>query len=150
MPLVAGLGQVGASNAWRVGPVDRDYADAACVAFESTSGAKALMPYAPARVRAVRGADGVVFSILRRGRRDADGWQLIDIPLGEDIEAYDLDLLRNGQVARTLAMTGASVLYPAAQETRDFGGAQGGFDVQAFQKSAAVGRGFSFGARVPV
>ena len=150
IPLVAGLGQVGASNAWRVGPVDRDYADAACVAFDSMSGAKALMPYAPARVGAARSGAGVVFSILRRGRRDADGWQLIDIPLGEDIEAYDLDLLRNGQVARTLTTTGASVLYPAAQEALDFGGAQGWFDVQAFQKSAAVGRGFALGARVPV
>ena len=87
---------------------------------------------------------------MRRGRRDADGWQLIDIPLGEDIEAYDLDILRNGLVVRSLSMTSPSVLYPAAQEALDFGGAQSGFDIQAFQKSAAVGRGFPLNARVPV
>ena len=149
-PLVAGLSRVGAAQAWRVGPADRDYADASCVAFESTAGSKALSPYAPARVRAVRGPSGVIFSLVRRGRRDADGWQLIDIPLGEDIEAYDLDILRNGLVVRSLSMTSPSVLYPAAQEALDFGGAQSGFDIQAFQKSAAVGRGFPLNARVPV
>ena len=73
---------------------------------------------------------------------------MIDIPLGEDVEAYDLDLLRNGAVVRSLSMTGSSVLYPAAQEISDFGAAQSAFDVQAFQKSAAVGRGFGLAARV--
>ena len=149
-PLVAGLSQVGAAQTWRVGPADRDYADASCVAFESAAGSKALSPYAPARVRAVRGPSGVTFSLVRRGRRDADGWQLIDIPLGEDVEAYDLDILRNGLVVRSLSMTSPSVFYPAAQEALDFGGAQSGFDIQAFQKSAAVGRGFPLSARVPV
>jgi len=110
----------------------------------------ALTPYAPARLRAVRGTSGVTFSLLRRARRDGDGWQLIDIPLGEEIEAYELDLLRNGSLVRTLTMTGASVLYAAAQETLDFGAAQSGFDIQVFQMSAAVGRGFPFTARVLV
>ena len=54
-PLVAGLSQVGAAHGWRVGPADRDYADASCVAFEATAGGKSLRPYAPARVRAARG-----------------------------------------------------------------------------------------------
>ena len=147
---LAGLGQVGLRNAWRVGPADRDYADAACVAFESNASAKALMPYAPARVRAARTAAGVMFTILRRGRRDADGWQLVDIPLGEDSEAYDLELLRNGAVVRTLTTTSPTVLYPSAQEAVDFGGTQTGFDIRAFQKSAAAGRGFPFGGRATV
>jgi hypothetical protein len=149
-PLVAGLAQLGSANAWRVGPADRDYADAACVAFESTAGGKALTPYAPARVLASRSSAGVTFSLLRRSRRDGDAWQLLDIPLGEDIEAYDLDILRNGGVVRTLAMTSASALYPAAQETLDFGSAQSAFDVQAYQKSAALGRGFPLSAHVAV
>ena len=149
-PLVAGLAQLGSANAWRVGPADRDYADAACVAFESTAGGKALTPYAPARVLASRSSAGVIFSLLRRSRRDGDAWQLLDIPLGEDIEAYDLDILRNGAVVRTIAMTSASAISPAAQETLDFGSAQSAFDVQAYQKSAAVGRGFPLTAHVAV
>ena len=68
----------------------------------------------------------------------------------EDIEAYDLDILRNGAVVRTIAMTSASAIYPAAQETLDFGSAQSAFDVQAYQKSAAVGRGFPLTAHVAV
>ena len=149
-PLVVGLAQVGATNGWRVGPADRDHADAACIGFESTASGKALFPYAPARMRATRSTAGVTFSLLRRSRRDGDGWQLIDVPLGEDMEAYELDILRNGAVVRSLSMTSASVLYAAAQETVDFGGVQSGFDVQAFQMSAAVGRGFPLAARVEV
>ena len=149
-PLVAGLSRVGALNSWRVGPADRDYADAACVAFDTVSSSKALTPYAPARVRGTRAAEGVTFSILRRGRRDADGWELIEIPLGEDSEAYDLEILRNGVVVRTLASTSSSMLYANALEAADFGGAQGVFDVRAFQKSAVVGRGFALTARVSV
>ena len=149
-PLVVGLAQVGAANGWRVGPADRDHADAACIAFDSTAWGKALSPYAPARVRARRSPAGVTFSLLRRSRRDGDGWQLIDVPLGEDIEAYELDILRNGTVVRTLSMTSTSVLYAAAQEVLDFGGAQSWFDVQAVQMSAAVGRGFPLAVRIEV
>ena len=150
IPLVSGLAQLGAQISWRVGPADRDYADPSCVSFDAVVGAKALMPYAPARVVAARGVDGVTFSLLRRGRRDGDGWQLVDIPLGEDIEAYDIDILRNGLVTRALSSASPSVLYPAAQEALDFGGAQSAFDIQAFQKSAAVGRGFALTTRVLV
>jgi hypothetical protein len=149
-PLVAGVSRVGAQNSWRVGPADRDYADAACVAFDTVSSSKALTPYAPARVRGKRGVEGVTFSILRRGRRDADGWDLIEIPLGEDSEAYDLEILRNGVVVRTLASTTASLLYSASLEASDFGAAQAAFDVRAFQKSAVVGRGFALTARVSI
>ena len=149
-PLVAGLSRVGSLNAWRVGPADRDYADAACARFESVATAKALQPYAPARVRGLRSAEGVTFSILRRGRRDADGWDLREIPLGEDAEAYEIDILRNGAVVRSLSSSASSVIYPAALELADFGAAQGAFDVQAFQMSAAVGRGFGLSARVLV
>ena len=147
-PLVAGLAQVGAAHGWRVGPADRDYADPACVAFEATAGGKALRPYAPARVRAKRSGSGVTFSVLRRSRRDGDGWQLIDIPLGEDVESYELDLLRNGVSVRTLSGNSSNLLYPAAQELLEFGVAQSAFDLQAFQMSAAVGRGFALTTRV--
>ena len=147
-PLVVGLSRVGSQDVWRVGPADRDYADAACVGFESAATAKALKPYAPARVRAARGAAGVTFTILRRGRRDADSWDLREIPLGEDAEAYELDILRNGAVVRSLSSSRPDLIYPSNAELADFGSAQGAFDVQAFQMSASVGRGFALSARV--
>ena len=149
-PLVAGLSRLGSQNVWRIGPADRDHADAAYVEFQSVATAKALTPYAPARVSARRGADGVTFSIVRRGRRDADGWDLIEIPLGEDNEAYDLDLLRGGAVVRSLTSTQATIVYPVAFEVTDFGGPQNVFDIRAYQKSAAVGRGFALAAQVLV
>ena len=148
VPLVAGLSRLGVETQWRVGPADRDHADPACVAFVAAATAKALTPYAPARARARRTADGVMFSLIRRGRREADGWGLLEIPVGEESEAYEIDLLRAGAVVRTLSLTQPSILYPNALEAADFGGPQGAFDLRAYQKSAAVGRGFGLAAQV--
>ena len=148
VPLVAGLSRLGVENAWRVGPADRDHADAASVTFGSAATSKTLAPYAPARVRARRTAEGVTFSIIRRSRREADGWDLIEIPLGEASEAYELEVLRNGAVVRTLSGTQTNILYPTAVEAVDFGGAQSGFDLRAYQISAAVGRGFALTTQI--
>ena len=147
-PLVSGMSRIGLENAWRVGPADRDHADPACASFASVATSKALAPYAPARVSARRTGDGVLFSIIRRGRRDADGWDLIDIPLGEASEAYDIELLRGGAVVRVLSAAQSVIPYPTTLEAADFGGAQAGFDLRVYQKSAAVGRGFALSARV--
>ena len=149
-PLVTGIAALGLPVDWRVGPAGRDYADGAVTAFQSTPGPKALMPYAPVRPCASRGSGGVTFSFVRRGRRDSDGWEPIDIPLGEDSEAYDLEILRDGAVVRTLPATSTQIFYASEQELADFGAPQGGFDIRAFQKSASVGRGFPLSAHVAV
>ncbi len=79
---------------------------------------------------------------IRRGRVDADGWEPVDIPLGEASDAYVLDVLRaDGTPARSLTTDAAQALYPAADETADFGGPQTRLRVRVAQLSAAVGPG---------
>ena len=119
MPLVTGVSNLGLTQTWRVGPADRDHADPAYVSFDGLAGPKALMPYAPVRVRAQRTSDGVTFSFLRRGRRDSDGWEVLDIPLGEDVEAYECALLAGGAVVRTLT-AGTPTLFYLAEDLRRY------------------------------
>ena len=148
VPLVTGVSNLGLTQTWRVGPADRDHADPAYVSFDGLAGPKALMPYAPVRVRAQRTSDGVTFSFLRRGRRDSDGWEVLDIPLGEDVEAYECALLAGGAVVRTLTAGTPTLFYPTAQELSDFGAPQSAFDIRLYQMSTLVGRGFPLSAHV--
>ncbi len=149
-PLSEGLETLGVQQSWRIGPASRDYADGSYVSFSSVPGAKALMPYAPIRVRAERRSDAVRFSFLRRARLNGDNWELADIPLGEASEAYELQILRNGSVVRSLTSTITQIDYSTALELTDFGSTQRSFDFTLFQKSDTVGRGFGLTDRVTI
>ena len=150
VPLAQGLSALGVAATYRVASLARGYGDAASLSFTATPGPKALMPFAPVHARAKRGADGVTFSFIRCGRRDADSWEAFDIPLGETSEAYRLDLFRNGSLVREIAASTTALLYPAAQELADFGTACSSFDIGLRQVSAAVGPGFGLRTQVQV
>lgn len=148
-PLAGDLSDIGAPVTYAIGPSDRDYADPLYARATVTASRKALMPYAPTKARAVRTNAGVVISFLRRGRVDADPWEMVDIPLGEASEAYEAEIALPTGV-RTLSATAPSILYPAAQELADFGAPQSTLALSLFQLSATVGRGFPFTGSVTV
>jgi hypothetical protein len=66
----------------------------------------------------------------------------VTVPLGEDAEAYEVDILAGTAVVRTLHASAPSALYAAADEIADFGTAQTSLAVRVYQISATVGRGF--------
>ena len=66
------------------------------------------------------------------------------MPLAEESEAYEVEILDAGTVLRTLESTAPRVTYTAAEQTADFGallGPGGTLDLRIFQLSALVGRG---------
>jgi hypothetical protein len=137
-----GLDALGRPLQLRIVAASRDYADPATVALDATPDATALMPLAPVHVTATRDADGVHIAWIRRTRIDGDAWEPADVPLGEDSEAYQVDVLAGGDVVRTLASATPAVLYPAASELADFGAPQAGLALRVYQLSATVGRGY--------
>jgi hypothetical protein len=141
--IARGLDALGRTLQLRIIAADVDHGDPAAVEIEVTPQATALRPLSPVHLRAVRNGAGVTFSWIRRTRRDGDSWAAIDVPLGEDIEAYELDVLDGATVKRTLSATSPSVLYAAAAEIADFGSAQANISVRIAQLSATVGRGFA-------
>jgi hypothetical protein len=101
----------------------------------------------PAQVRvldlaAARSGAGVTFSWIRRKRGPMPASWDVTVPLGEDSESYEIDVLSGSTVVRTLHATTPSALYAAADETADFGGPQSSLAVRVYQMSATVGRGF--------
>lgn len=142
VPLASGVAALGLRSVYRLGPADRDHADPAFVEFSAEPGALSLRPYAPVRARARRTAAGVEISFLRRARRDADGWEPLDIPLAEASESYIVEILRDGAPLRRLETSTPLALYPAALETADFGAPQARLACRVAQLSSAVGAGF--------
>ena len=66
------------------------------------------------------------------------------MPLVEETEAYEVEILDGATVKRVLSVTTTSAVYTAAQQTADWGAMHGPgdtLDVRIFQLSALVGRG---------
>ena len=140
VPIASSLDALGRPIQLRVVASGRSHDDSIAVALEVTPGATALKPLAPVHVAAARQSDGVHISWIRRTRIDGDGWG-VEVPLGEDAEAYALDILSGGAVVRTIATTVPQALYAAADELADFGGVQASLHLRVAQLSATVGAG---------
>ncbi|GGH13955.1 hypothetical protein GCM10007036_12910 [Alsobacter metallidurans] len=148
--LAEGAGALGRAYQYRVGPAARGAGDAAALSFSAAVSGQALRPLAPVRPTARRTPAGVILRWLRQGRVDADAWEPVDIPLGEDREAYEVQILRDGMALRTLAATQESILYATADEAADFGAQQASLSVSIRQLSATVGAGAPLEATVQV
>jgi hypothetical protein len=144
--LARGLDMLGRTMQLRFVANGRSHGDPSAVALEATPQATALRPLSPVHLRAVRSGEGVRVSWIRRTRVGGDGWAAAEVPLGEESEAYVLDILSGAAVVRTLSAAQPSALYPAADELADFGAPQAALSVRVAQLSATVGRGYAAAA----
>ena len=74
----------------------------------------------------------------------ADSWGGMDVPLGEEVEAYEVEIMDGATVTRVLSATTTSALYSEADQIADWGAPLGPGDaltIRIFQLSALLGRG---------
>ncbi|MGB8313695.1 MAG: glycoside hydrolase/phage tail family protein [Aestuariivirga sp.] len=133
--------EAGLENIWRIGPAQFDSGHSAYLEVAFQGHAKALRPLSPCQLRCQRDGGDVLFSWLRRSRIDGDGWEPVDIPLGEEAEAYRLDILDGATVKRSVAVASPSYRYHAADIATDFGVAPSSYNLNVAQMSASFGRG---------
>ena len=134
---------------WRVGPAARAVSDASYAALGFTPTGRGLVPFAPVHVeqpwRTARSPGDLSIRWTRRSRAlVADAWEQVEVPLAEDMESYDVQILDGTTVTRTLTSGTTSVLYTAAQQTADWGAPLGPGQTLAlriFQLSNRLGRG---------
>ncbi len=103
-----------------------------------------LRPLAPVHLAARRLADDLVLSWIRRTRIGGDNWDQTEVPLGEESESYDIEILNaGGVVVRTIAANPIPTFtYAAAQIAADFpSGLPSPFRFTVYQLSTAFGRG---------
>ena len=72
------------------------------------------------------------------------------MPLGEESERYEVEVLNGTVVARTLAAAAPAVLYSTTSELADFGSAQATLSLRLYQLSATIGRGYERAVTVAV
>ena len=112
-----------------------------------------LMPWSVVDIEGVfDGSNNIIITWKRRSRIfGRNGRDFFDPPLGEDTEAYEIDILSDDEktVKRTLNATSETVTYTIADQTTDFGGAkEHNLHVKIYQMSAQVGRGHCPGVAV--
>jgi hypothetical protein len=131
--------QRGQMRHYRIGPVDKPYDHAAYRHEVQAFAGIGLRPYSPVHLKAQSVAGDLVVSWIRRARIEADGWDLPEIPLGEDREAYVLRVLAGGSVLRRVDLGAAVWTYSAAMQAED--GANGAVEIEVAQVSDRFGAG---------
>jgi hypothetical protein len=119
-------------------------ADTAPTGPTKTARGRAERPYAPTFVRGTRdGSQNLTITWLRRTRIGGELLNGTDtVPLGEATQAYEVEIMFFGSVARTISgLTTPSAFYGVAEQITDFGSAQPSVTVRVYQISAIVGRG---------
>jgi hypothetical protein len=153
-PVERSVAAIGRNLAVKIAPPGVDLDDPTVVTLSHSVRGLALRPLAPVHPRARRNAGGVTIAWVRRTRRDGDSWDLADVPLAEDREAYRVRVLTGPGPAATVAWeseaTRADALFPAAVETAVFGAAQTSLAVEITQVSAVVGPGAATRALLPI
>lgn len=113
-----------------------------------THEAMAQKPYAPVQLKARWNLDvnnDIALSWVRRSRFGGDPWETTTIPLNEEVEEYELEILNGSTVVREV--TGLSVpsyTYTNAMQVADFGSAQTtALKFRVYQMSSSIGRGIA-------
>ena len=148
-PLPIAEADLGSPWNWRVGPAARGVTDDSYAALGFTPTGRGLVPFAPVHVeqpwRTARSPGDLTIRWTRRSRAlVADSWEQVDVPLAEDQESYDVQILDGAAVKRTLTSSTTSVLCTAAQQTADWGAPLGlgqTLAIRIFQVSNRLGRG---------
>lgn len=129
---------------YRFGPAGFPYTDPSWDAADFTARGIGLRPLAPCHVGGGRDdAGNLSLTWVRRGRRAGHWADGSDVPLAEEREAYEVDILDGAgpAVVRTIAVTAPEAVYAVAAAIEDFGWLPSVVVLRVFQVSARYGRG---------
>lgn len=137
------ISEIGTSRLYRAVTLGTSATEAQTVAF--TGQGEALRPFSPVHIHGSYSGGDLTIEWTRRGRFGQELRSGTDIPLSEETEAYEVDIIVPGSspetALRTLETSTTSVIYTAAQQAADgFAGGDPIF-VRVYQISATVGRG---------
>ena len=130
-------------RSWAFGPAKLPYDDPAYASVTRAFDGVGLRPFSPVHVRARRDETGAIqLTWIRRTRTGGDSWAGLDVPLGEESEAYEVEIRDGETVKRVIAASAPEAVYGAAEQTADFGGTEfTTLDITIYQLSRAFGRG---------
>ncbi len=140
------VGEIGQPWNLAVGPATRPVSDPSYTTLSLTPSGASLRPFAPVHLGARAEPSGDITLAWTRRSRDpaADSWEATEVPLLDQPEAWEIDILDGATVKRTLAAGTAMVAYSAADQVTDWGAALlpgAALTIRVAQISPALGRG---------
>jgi hypothetical protein len=134
--------ETGLALRWRIGAAGQDFSDRYFSTVTMAGGIRALEPLEPVHLSGRADEQGNLhIAWIRRGRIDADSWLAAEIPLGEEREAYRIEIRSSGKLIRSAEVARPEWLYPAALRLADFGSLASAVDFSVAMISSAAGAG---------
>lgn len=143
--LAISVDQIGQALTLRAGPSTDDPGAGSFFDYSVTPRGVGLRPFSVSQIagRRLLGYGDVVITWARRTRFGGDAWDPADVPLNEESERYDLEILDwSSNVLRAVAgLTSPAWTYTAAMQAADWGFEPGAIPVRVYQISGQIGRG---------
>jgi hypothetical protein len=140
-----GSDSIGEAMAFKVQSIGRPLDSAGEI--DLTYAANTLKPYAPARIKWTTDGTDMFGEIVRRTRVGGSWNGGSTIPLSENSESYEVDILDGADVLRTITVTGTNTFTYTGTDIAADGGTVGvPPSYNAYQMSDVAGRGFALAA----
>lgn len=137
------LSEVGTAQSFKVVSLGRSSTTAPEINL-TFSGAS-LKPWSPVHLKGTKDSGSGDWDLewVRRTRIGGQWRSGQSIPLSEDSEEYEVEIMNGSTVVRTITgLTSPAYTYSAADQTTDFGSGQSALTFRVYQISSKVGRGF--------
>lgn len=122
--------------------------DSAVVDTGFIFGGNTLRPLMPARLRAQSNGGDIAVTWIRRSRTGYAWIDFVDAPIGEDREAYRVEVFLDGRFARRADVVSTTFTYTTADRLADGDGTV--VDVNVAQLSGAIGPGVVATTRITI
>jgi hypothetical protein len=136
--------EIGLARTLRAGPLAIAYDPDRFSSQEFVIAGRALLPFAPVHLRGRRDAAGdVALSWIRQTRIGGDGWEAVEVPLGEVLEAYRVELWEGGTLRASFDTTTSTLTLSAADLAARLSAPDADFTARVAQRSATAGPGIA-------
>ncbi|SHE61306.1 Putative phage tail protein [Kaistia soli DSM 19436] len=137
-------GEIGLSKRLRAGPLGTPYdADHFTDRAFMVAG-RGLLPLAPVHLNGKRDAGGdVTLSWIRQTRQGGDRWDQVEVPLGEESEAYRVDLIEAGVLKASRVVASPGTLFTAGELAAVLSVPDAVFTARVSQLSPTAGAGLA-------
>lgn len=134
-----GASQIGQTRHFRVGPSRKSYSDQSYTPLAYSVTGVGLRPLSPVHMRLEKQEEGVVLSWIRQTRIGGDRWDLEEVPLSEEREAYRVEAYVDGRSLWSQNVDVPSFIYSNTQLLED--GSPQSIEFRVAQISAEYGAG---------
>ncbi|MGH1350009.1 MAG: phage distal tail protein, Rcc01695 family [Methyloligellaceae bacterium] len=136
-----GINDIGLPYNWKYGPANRDIGHSSYSEEIHAFSGHSYKPLSPVHIETTFISNDLHISWKRRTRIGGDSWELSEVPLGEEIELYEIEIMDGENVIRLMSSTIQQVTYAEAEQLTDWGTIQSSYAIRIYQISATIGRG---------